>query len=234
MRLISRGALLALGAVLAMSLAGVASASAAECPGTVEGGGIALCSEGHELHGTFAFSAKRVPGSAYLVPFGYSEDPYEVTCGSVNLSKGSFEALSGGKLNVAGLYIEYGGCAVPTPEHCEIANGKILVDGGEGTGSGPGLSAAVTSTSTLTLVGGGKKELWTDYVIRSFNGTCAGASENQVKGSAKCKLAESEREAVTHVFTCEAAELKDIGRARFSLMIEVQLASGKPWSLQKV
>jgi hypothetical protein len=225
-------ALLALGGIAA------ASASAAECPGTVEGGGIALCSGGHEQKGTFAFTGQQQAGS-FADPFNVTGFGTTVGCGTVKLSKGAFVAGAGGKLEVAGLYLEYPNCTVSSDEaDCEVAGGLITVDGLEGKGTGPGLSAQLTSTSETDLLGGGTKSYWTFYRIKSKAGhTCGSTWEAKVRGNAKCGLPSSTVEAVTHILKCEYAKseiLNSGDAAGFELTAEIKLSSGKAWSLQKI
>jgi hypothetical protein len=236
MRSIFKSALAALVAVCAVSAVGVASASAAECPGTVEGGGIALCSGGHEQKGSFAFTGVQKAGTSYDV-FRDEFNNQTIRCASsIKLSKGTFTATTG-KLEVSGLDIEYGKCQDGTDEaDCEVTS--ITVDGGEGKGTGPGLSANLTSTAQVTLTGGGTGQKWTEFRIRSKEGhTCAGNFEWKVKGTATCSLPESTVEAVTHILKCEElkSELRNFGiKVGFELTAELKLSSGKAWSLQKI
>ncbi len=225
-------------AMLAVSAGTAVSASAAECPGTVEGGGIALCSEGHEQKGSFAFTGQQQAGS-FSDPFNVIELGTTVGCGTVKLSKGSFVAGAGGKLEITGLYLEYPNCTVTSDAaDCEVAGGLITVDGLEGKGTGPGLSAKLTSTSETDLLGGGTKSYWTFYRIKSKAGhTCAGTWEAKVRGNAKCSLPSSTAEAVTHILKCEYAKseiLNSGDAAGFELTAEIKLSSGKAWSLQKI
>jgi type 1 fimbria pilin len=238
MQLISRGAFAAFVAALAMSAVGAASASAAECPGTVEGGGIALCSEGHEQKGTLSFTGKQesaTPSDPFnLIGGGI---PLTVKCGTVKLSKGSFVAGAGGKLEITGLYLEYPECVVTSDEvDCEVTAGAITVDGLEGKGTGPGLAAGLASTSELTLLSGGTKERWTVFHVKSKAGhTCSTSREATIRGSSKCSLPGSTAEAVTHIVKCESTKFLNSGlEAGFELTAEVKLSSGKVWSLQKI
>jgi len=241
MRFITKATLIGCMAVGVMSLVPVASASAAECPGTTEGGGIALCSEGHEQKsGTFAFTGQQKSGTL-SDPFNVASWDTTFECGgSVKLSKGSLVAKSG-KLEITGLYLEYEKCKLTSSDEaeCELGSPSILVDGGTGSGSGPGLTSAVSSTAELWLKSGAKNRRWTSYTIRSREGsTCAQAYEsNQVTNETKCQLPESTVEAVTHVLKCEKKgdELTSTaGSVEFELTAELKLASGKKWSLQKI
>jgi hypothetical protein len=245
MGFMSRSVFVVLVAVFAMSVAGVASASAAECPGTVEGGGIALCSEGHEQRGSFAFSGEQRSGSLQKIFEPSNSVPVEIGCSSrTKLSKGTLVASSGGKLEISGLHLEYGQCGLISADKttCELTKSTILVDGGEGTGTGPGLSASFASTAEVTLLGGGTLHNWTVIKLRSVEGkTCASSWEAKARGSVKCTLPESTIEAVTHILTCENTKVdgqlfngvnsEPLG---YYLTAEVKLASGKKWSLQKV
>jgi hypothetical protein len=228
----------------ALSAVPVASASAAECPGTVEGGGVVLCSEGHEQIGTFAFTGQQKAGTPMTVFHRETSENLVMTCGSAKLSKGSFIGESGGKLKISGLYIEYGECRVKEPISC-VVKSSIIVDGGTGTGTGPGLGASLKNASEVKLVGDDNElqeenTRWTTYNVTSKSGeTCPNTSERRVKGSATCMLPESTVEAVTHVVKCENKpeddRLYDAGyHAEFELTAEVKLTSGKKWSLQKV
>ncbi len=225
----------------ALSAVPIASASAAECPGTVEGGGVALCSEGHEQKGTFAFTGEKKAGTE-MVMFRLENSSNIVwTCGSAKLSKGSFIGESGGKLKISGLYIEYGKCQVLAPASCEVTS-SIVVDGGHGTGSGPGLGASLKSASEVTLAGD-DNELeeenlnWTEYTLKSKVGeTCALSGVVPIRGKTVCKLPESTVESVTHILKCEESDrLTSRGTpVRWALTAELKLSSGKKWSLQKV
>jgi hypothetical protein len=233
-----RAVLLAGLAMLALSGVAAGSASAAECPGTVEGGGIALCSGGHEQKGTFAFTGQQ-KAETFADPFDIPALATRVACGTVKLSKGSFVAGTGGKLEITGLYLEYPHCIVTSdPSECEVAGGLITVDGLEGKGTGPGLSAQLTSTSETDLLGGGTKSYWTFYRIKGTAGhSCAGSWEAKVRGNAKCSLPSSTVEAVTHILKCEYAQSEILNsgvEAGFELTAEVKLSSGKAWSLQKI
>jgi hypothetical protein len=229
--------LVALLGVVLLGAVGPVSASAAECPGTVEGGGIALCSEGHELKGSFAFSGQKQSGTS-ADPFNLVGGgiPLTVSCSSAKFSKGSFVATAG-KLEISGLYIEYGGCTVSSDEaDCEVT--PITVDGGEGKGTGPGLSASLTSTAQVTLLGGGANKRWTIFRVKGKPGhTCSATWEARIRGNATCSLPGSTTEAITHVVKCEygKSELTNSEQqAGFELTGEVKLTSGKAWSLQKI
>jgi hypothetical protein len=242
MRFITKATLIGCMAVGVMSLVPVASASAAECPGTTEGGGIALCSEGKEQkEGTFAFTGQQKAGTL-TDPFNVQSwtNPEFECKGSAKLSKGSLVAKSG-KLELTGLYVEFEKCAITSSDSadCELASPSILVVGGTGSGSGPGLKSTVSSTAELWLKSGAANYRWTSYTIRGReNRECDQAYEsNQVKGEAKCLLPESTVEAVTHVLKCEkkSNELQSsAGTVDFELTAELKLASGKKWSLQKI
>lgn len=230
--------LIALLTAILLSALGAASASAAECPGTVEGGGVALCSEGHELKGSFAFSGAQKAGTTADVFEPYHRTlPVTISCGLAKLSKGSFVAGTG-KLEVSGLYIKYEECRDTADEtDCEVSS--ITVDGSEqGLGTGPGLSSTITGTGSLTLAGGGAKQWWTKYVVKSKTGhTCTGFSEGKIRGTATCSLPESTIEAITHILKCEYGKdtlLNSGSEAGFELTSELKLASGKTWSLQKI
>lgn len=229
-------------ALLALSGVAAASASAAECPGTVEGGGVALCSGGHEQKGTFAFTGQKEPKSEEKVFFSYL-NPYHpnIACNAVTLSKGSFVAASKGKLEVSGLYIEYTGCRDPSNEsECEVRSAgggeTVLVDGAWEAG-GPGLSAApLTNTSELFL-NANESRRWTKFSLASRAGkTCAQTSEYNIKGEAKCTLPNSTTELVTHILDCSDDKLltENSQSTEWDLTAEVKLASGKAWSLKKV
>ena len=236
MRLTLTGAFL----MAVLSTVPVASASAAECPGTVEGGGVALCSEGHEQKGTFAFTGQQKSGSAMTVFHVVTSGSPIVGCASAKLSKGSFIGESGGKLKLSGLDIEYEKCEVESPASCVIAS-SLTVNGG-----GPGLGASLKNTSEVSLVGDDNEleeenRRWTDINIKSKSGeTCPATWEGWVKGKATCKLPSSTTESVTHVLECvskgkEIPELTFAGyQVEFVLTAELKLASGKKWSLQKV
>jgi hypothetical protein len=230
----------ALSALCVVGAVASASASAAECPGTVEGGGIALCSGGHEQKGTFAFTGAQKAGT-FSDPFNLVGGgiPLTVSCnGLVKLSKGSFVASSG-KLEISGLYLNYGECTASSDEaDCEVAAGAITVDGAEGAGTGPGLSASLASTAEVTLLGGGASRKWTKFVVRSKPGhACTSSRRAEIRGVATCGLPESTVEAVTHILKCEFGKsaLTNSGlQAGFELTGELKLSSGKAWSLQKI
>jgi hypothetical protein len=232
--------LVALMAMLAVGAVASASASAAECPGTVEGGGIALCSGGHEQKGTFAFTGVQ-KSETFSDPFNLEGGgiPLTVSCGAlVKLSKGSFVASSG-KLEISGLYLNYGECTVSSDEaECEVATHAITVDGAEGVGTGSGLSASLASTAEVTLLGGGASRKWTRFVVKSKPGhTCSSSRTELPRGQVTCGLPESTVEAVTHVLKCQfgKSELTSSGLAvGFELTGELKLSSGKAWSLQKI
>jgi hypothetical protein len=240
MRSMFRSVLVALMAVFAVGAVASASASAAECPGTVEGGGIALCSGGHEQKGTFAFTGVQKSGT-FSDPFNLVGGgiPLTVSCGAlVKLSKGSFIASSG-KLEISGLYLNYSGCTVSSDEvDCEVAAGAITVDGAEGAGTGPGLSASLASTAEVTLLGGGTSRKWTKFVVRGKPGhACTTSRTETPRGQVTCGLPESTVEAVTHILKCEfgKSELTSSGlQVGFELTGELKLSSGKAWSLQKI
>ncbi len=218
----------------ALSAIGPASALASPCT-SKRGESVELCVEGQlQKEGTFALTGQQKEGSykdVFNLEFATS---LEISCGSVNLSKGNIIAGSNGKMEVSGLYLEYPKCRVVEPEHCAVKGGSLLVDGGEGLGTGPGLSAALTKASEVTLLGGGTGEKWTKYEVVSSGGTCSASYEEIVKGNAKCQLPESTVEAVTHLLKCEPSgnELKSSGHgAKFALTMEVKLTSGKKWSI---
>jgi hypothetical protein len=240
MRSMCRTVVVALSAVCVVGAVASASASAAECPGTVEGGGIALCSGGHEQKGTFAFTGVQ-KSESYSDPFNLEGGgiPLTVSCnGLVKLSKGSFVATSG-KLEISGLYLSYGECGVSSDEtDCEVTTHAITVDGAEGAGTGPGLSASLASTAEVTLLGGGTSRKWTKFVVRGKPGhACTTSRTETPRGQVTCGLPESTVEAVTHILKCEFGNsaLTSSGlQVGFALTGELKLSSGKAWSLQKI
>jgi hypothetical protein len=220
--------------VFALGAVTAASASAAECPGTIEGGGVSLCSGGHEQKGTFAFTGEHKPGTAGIM---FSPTTVSLKCSEpAKVVKGNLVAGSGGKLEITGLYIEYKECGVEGAES-ECPMRDFTVDGAEGTGSGPGLKATLTSPGEVDLVSAGTGERW--MTMRVHGEACIENATYPVHGSAKCELPKSTSEAVKHVIACflSGNKLKygsiSEPRIEWEEELEIGLTSGKAWSLQK-
>jgi hypothetical protein len=235
MRSTCKTAVVALLAVLSVGAIASASASAAECPGTVEGGGIALCSGGHEQKGSFAFSGQKQSGTTMRLYI--SEYQSYIECEKSELSKGSFVAATG-KLEISGLYVELSHCVVSgEPTLCEVS--PILIDGSEGKGTGPGLAATLKSTGEVTLHPGTGTR-WGVIHIKSAPGrlcTMAAISGSSLTGEQKCALPGSTIEAVKHVLECRisGSKLKIAGHVgELELTAEIGLTSGNKWSLQQI
>ncbi len=221
----------------------------AKCPGTIENGGVALCSEGHALQGTFALTIQRKAGVIHrdLYPKEGSTPP-EWACQAQPPITGNFVAASSSvELTSFKIYdkeCKFDGSNAELAEDCEIPGETITVDGGEGTGKGPGLHANLTTNGDLALRGGTGED-WTKFNIKSVLGkTCLDSKVGvTVSGSTSCSLRSSTTEAVTHVLACEekanSQGYPDLSgyngeKTYFTFYAEVKLASGKEWSLQNI
>ncbi|HEY2141691.1 MAG TPA: hypothetical protein VGG98_06495 [Solirubrobacteraceae bacterium] len=206
----------ALLAVLAMSAIGAASASASECPGTGEG--VVLCSGGHVLEGTFAFtgSKKASTGAKFNV------------VGIVSLqcegqtSKGQLVATKT-HVEMTNLVIERPGCKLEGHATCKV---KPLV-----FGISPGLKGVLSSTSEISL-SPMTGELFSEVSITQ----CEQEYSAKVTGQQKCKLAKSTAEAVTHEEVCASSESRLKAGTRIvelEFTEEIKLSSGQSFSLQR-
>ncbi|HEY2141953.1 MAG TPA: hypothetical protein VGG98_07835 [Solirubrobacteraceae bacterium] len=221
MRLISRGAFVALAVVLLAGVVGSASASAAECPGT--GSGVALCSGGHVQEGTFAFTGKQ-NRSYTLEPEGLGK----WTCESGGGSKGQFVATKG-KVEITGLVIRTADCHLAGTT-CTVK--PVIFDGGNPTGSGPGLGGVLPNAGAVTLSSPAKGEPFTELITTN----CVQAGTLKIKGKQVCSLPSSTVEASTHQLTCDASgsKLATGSRSVFVTLGEtIELSPGKVFSLQQ-
>jgi hypothetical protein len=227
MRSMRRMVVVALAAVCVVGAVASASASAAECPGTGEG--VALCSGGHALEGSFAFTGKMAPGAgAWIEVTGFGRIP----CSST--STGTLVAGKG-KLEVTGLVLHWTGCKVLTAETtCQVK--QILWDGYQGLGTGPGLSGLVANTNEVTLSSTSPNhQLTTNYIEGKAGKTCLLAGEYVITGKQTCALPNSTVESLAHILECKTTGSKLTWAGKSMQMWteeELQLSSGKTYSLQ--
>ena len=204
----------ALIAIFAVAVGASASAAAAECPGTGEG--VALCSGGHELEGTFAFTGKSV--GAKQVEVGGLAGP---TC-TASKASGQLVATKG-SVEVADLSSEWSKCSITGEASCKV---KPIVLGEDG-----GFSSVLANPGELTL----SRLTGNPFAVVSISG-CLKSTEWTVRGIQRCKLPSSTVEALAHEILCQksGSELK-VGAKAASLESEeeITLVSGKEFSLQK-
>jgi len=208
--------------MLALSGIATASASAAECPGTGEG--IELCSGGHVMEGTFAFTGKEVVGP---------EKRFELvgimslTCHSAT-SKGELVA-SKGKLEIIHDSGEWVGCQLVNHASCKV---KPIT-----FGPGAGLKGAIASAGEIDELklspAEGERKPFAEFGVTG----CEQELSGKVTGTQTCKLPHSIRsEAAKHELECNSGELAlKYGNRQVVVAIRetIELSSGKAFSLQQ-
>jgi hypothetical protein len=214
-------------AAFAFGVLGSASASAAECHGTVESGALALCVEGTEQLGETAFTGKTKAETEMefrIGSWGNDDCP-------ANTATGHFSATDS-KLELKSIVIKFSGCLWEGGHDC--TTGSLILDGGEGKGTGPGLIGIFNGTGEVNLEGSGTEKQFTYVYVKSIGGICGSSGNYRIVGSEKCELPESTVEAVKHVLQCSREELLYFGtKVKFRTTDEIQLSSGKKWSLYK-
>jgi hypothetical protein len=223
--------LLGLLAVVAVSAMASSSASAAECPDTVKGADVALCIEGKEAaDGVYPFTSVKKAGTPSEL--NVKNGP-RVVCEKAK-NTGEFEVKDAGtpQLEVSDLVIEFSGtCEVTTNKaECEVAE-PILANGG-----GDGIDGTITKTDETTLKPSTGKVFATIKTKSKPGKFCPLLPETNVEGEQIVKLPGSTTEAKKHEIVAEAAgsKLKAFGQeATFVLTEEMELASGKVFSLQE-
>jgi hypothetical protein len=214
MRFTYRGALVALTAVLAMSLGSVASASAAECPGSGEG--VVLCSGGHVLEGTFPYTGTQTNFEITFVGWGAPTCTTAKSSGQLVAAKSSVE--------IKNLVVEWSSCSLAGHASCKV---KPIVFGSKGTG----LNGIFAGTGEVSL-SAAEGELFAEVSITG----CEQENVFKVKGHQVCSLPGSTTEAVTHTVSCTTggSHLKwGAKEATLRSHEEFKLTSGKAFSLQK-
>jgi hypothetical protein len=196
MRFISRGAFTVFLAVLAMSVVGSASASAAECHGATKKV-VALCAEEKAQFGRIPLTSTGKSGSAGITL--RQAGGVEIVCNS-GISPGAFNATKE-KLTVEGFIIKATGCEVPNQKTtCEVEGKQIQSNE---------LQGALTGTGSIKLTGpkGGASEALFYVTIKSIPGKMCGFTREHspITGTQTCELPGSTAELVAHVMNCGAA-----------------------------
>ncbi|HEY2141659.1 MAG TPA: hypothetical protein VGG98_06335 [Solirubrobacteraceae bacterium] len=214
MRFINRSVFAALVAVLAMSVIGSASASAAECPGT--GTGVVLCSGGHVQEGTFAFTGTE---SNFEIEFSGWGKP---TCSTAKAT-GQLVATKGG-VEIKSYVIEWSGCSLAGHPSCKV--GPIVFKG-----NGTGLKGLFATTSKVTLSPMEGRQLTEVSIVG-----CEQEALFKVTGEQVCSLPNSTVEAATHQISCAVGGSKlkwGTKEAVLALTETFKLSSGKAFSFQQ-
>jgi hypothetical protein len=210
-----RIASLTLVSALGIAAANVVSASAAECPGTGEG--VALCSGGHVLEGTFPFTGKRIPGTGaeYEV-----EGIVKVECTGIT-TKGEFVATKT-MVEARNVVIANNGCTLNGHANCTV---KPLV-----FGLGSGLKGTFANVSEVT---------WSSQTSEPFAEisitNCLQEFHAKVVGSRACKWTNGTTEATIHKDECYTGNNLRTSTGKivyFSWSEELALTSGKAFSFQ--
>jgi hypothetical protein len=236
MRSISGRVFVTLIAVLAMSVVGSASASAAGCHGATKKV-ITLCVNEEAQVGEVTFKATKTLATSFSL--GLFNGEIVVECKTEN-SKGVFNAAKE-SLTVGKLVVEFTGCTVAQASTtCEVTGGHLILDGGEGTGTGPGLQGTFAEGEPGQITLTGPKGLLGRVGIKSLPGkTCAVAhASSSITGTQKCEIPSNAVEALAHAMNCNGtgSSLEWSGyHAYFTASQELKLRGeaweGKKWSL---
>jgi hypothetical protein len=209
--------------ILAMSAIGVASASAAECPGTGEG--VALCVEGKKQTTNAPFVAEKKAGTEghmYIEGEGWGFE-----CKKAAVS-GEFNA-TGLSLAIEKTTIAYSECkvnsSVKNEEKCQIKSFTAEISG----------SFIGHETGSVVFTGSKSGETWAEITVTGAGCTIV-ITKAPITGKQTCRLPAVGTELVTHEFQCgsEGSNLKFEGRS-FGLQLteSMKLVSAKSWSLQR-
>jgi hypothetical protein len=214
MRRISRSMLVALLAILVVGVAGSASASAAECPGT--GSGVVLCSGGHVQEGTFVFTGTESGFEIAFPGWGKPSCTTAKATGQLLATKSSVE--------ISSYIIEWSGCYLAGHATCTV--NPVVFKGG-----GTGLKGLFANTNKVTLSPIAGRQL-TEVSITG----CEQEVLFKVTGDQICSLPSSTVEATTHQISCatSGSQLKSGTReVTLALTETFKLSSGKAFSLQQ-
>jgi hypothetical protein len=205
-------------AALVLGVIGSASASAAECPGTGEG--LALCSGGHALEGTFEFTSKHKSLTAEQFTIS---GIMTLSC-STSTGKGDIVATKT-HVEVTKDIIEWSQCKLGGHANCKV---KPFVFGGT-----TGLNGALSETGEIgqIIFSSPVKETWGEISVIG----CEQEYEGKVTGTQKCQISRATTELAVHEVVCSptGSSLKvHLTQAEMTNSEELQLTSGKAFSLQ--